>query len=261
MDLPQVEARAESVAIVGAGPAGLSAPTTWPAGHQEHHLRGPARGRRHAAVGVPAYRLPPPSCEYEIDNIRGHGRGDTLNTPHRQGPDPDAPQEPGLPGRLPGRGRPPEPEPAGARRGQQPACWPGVEFLRGVALEAGAQRPGVVVVGGGNVAIDAARTALRLGAAKVTMVTAAPGREAGQSLGDRGGPGRGRALRAPLAAPKDIKGGPDGQVGAWCSRRSLGSSTTTGASRPGTTRPAPRSSAPTASSRPSASAPTLVPGR
>lgn len=47
----------------------------------------------------------------------------------------------------------------------------GVEFLRGVNLGRGMQLSGnVVVIGGGNVAIDVARTATRQGAGKVTML-------------------------------------------------------------------------------------------
>ena len=49
----------------------------------------------------------------------------------------------------------------------------GVEFLRNAGSAAGSLRgkENVVVIGGGNVAIDVARTALRLGAKNVSLVS------------------------------------------------------------------------------------------
>ena len=66
----------------------------------------------------------------------------------------------------------------------------GTDFLRrpssGETLEVGGQR--VVVMGGGNVAMDAARTALRLKAASVQVLSLESLRGAARaSLGVRGG--------------------------------------------------------------------------
>jgi NADPH-dependent glutamate synthase beta subunit-like oxidoreductase len=47
---------------------------------------------------------------------------------------------------------------------------PGIDFLRSTALQQKAKGINVVVVGGGNTAMDAARTALRAGAGRVTVL-------------------------------------------------------------------------------------------
>ena len=58
-----------------------------------------------------------------------------------------------------------------SRANKSTACFTGVEFLRDAA-SAGkpAVKDRVLVIGGGNVAVDVARTALRLGARRVEMV-------------------------------------------------------------------------------------------
>ncbi len=59
-----------------------------------------------------------------------------------------------------------------------PGVYHGLPFLRDVrAAQAPAVGNKVVVIGGGNVAVDAAHTALRLGAKKVTMVSLEPKEE------------------------------------------------------------------------------------
>ena len=63
----------------------------------------------------------------------------------------------------------------------------------------------VVVIGGGNSAIDAARTALRLGAEEVTVVyRRSRGPDAGLRGGDRGGRARGRRSADRSTAPVEI---------------------------------------------------------
>jgi heterodisulfide reductase subunit A-like polyferredoxin len=167
---PEVEPRSEKVAIIGAGPAGLSC---------AYHLarRGiksviyealPVAGGA-LAVGVPAYRLPRSTLEREIANIQRMGVEIKLNTPIgkditfaqlREQYDAvfigvGAPQSFKL--NVPGE--------------DSANVISALDYLQGLALEqevpAGQK---VVVVGGGNVAVDAARSALRQGAQQVTMV-------------------------------------------------------------------------------------------
>ncbi len=170
VEQPQVEPRSEKVAIVGAGPAGLSC---------AYHLarRGiksviyealPVAGGA-LAVGVPAYRLPRQVLQGEVDYIQKMGVEIKLNTPIGQDitfadlkNDYDAvflgvgaPQSFAL--NVPGE--------------DAEGIIPALDYLKAVSLDQPV--PGgksVVVVGGGNVAIDAARTALRKGAEAVTMV-------------------------------------------------------------------------------------------
>ena len=74
----------------------------------------------------------------------------------------------------------------------------GIEFLRKAAARAPSRGSAgdAVVVGGGNTAIDAARTALRLGGrASHGRLSQDPRRDAGAARGDHRGPGGGRQVR------------------------------------------------------------------
>ena len=166
-ELPAEERR--RVAIVGAGPAGLSA---------AHFLARmgyrvvvfealPVAGGM-ARVGIPAYRLPHEVLNREIDEILKLGVELKLNHPIQ---DINGLLEEGFAAiflaigaheaqklRIPGED---------VARG----VFHGVPFLRAVALgEKAYLGERVVVVGGGNTAIDTARTALRLGSSEVTIV-------------------------------------------------------------------------------------------
>ena len=72
-------------------------------------------------------------------------------------------------------------------------------------------RASVAVVGGGNVAMDCVRTALRLGAAKATIVyRRSRGRDAGARRGDPPRRGRGRRVPATLTNPVAFLGDEQG---------------------------------------------------
>ena len=163
--------KAERVAIVGAGPAGLNA---------AYHLgrRGypvtifeslPMAGGM-LAVGIPDYRLPRKNLENDIRFIcqhnveiktgRSFGKDFTIDELLKQGYKAvflaigaHLNQKMNTPGE------------------DADSVIPGISFLRRVSLgekvEVGEK---VAVIGGGNVAIDAARTALRLGAKEVSIV-------------------------------------------------------------------------------------------
>jgi len=184
----EIERPKAKVAIVGAGPAGLSC---------AHHLARmgyqvtvfealPVAGGM-MRVGIPSYRLPRDVLQREIDEILSEGVELKLNTPIRNinslfdagysavfvAIGAHEAQRLGIPGE----------DALGVHHG--------VPFLQGVSL---AERHGVmegfedrfiiafgipiaprvgkttIVVGGGNTAVDASRTALRLGADEVVMV-------------------------------------------------------------------------------------------
>ena len=159
---------AKRVAIVGAGPAGLTAAhflvrmgyrvTVFEA------LPVPGGMMR---VGIPAYRLPREVLEREINEILKLGVELKLNHPIR---DINKLFEEGYEAIFLAIGAH-EPQRLGIRGEDSEGVFHGVPFLRAVSLgekvDIG-QR--VVVIGGGNTAVDTARTALRLGAEEVIIV-------------------------------------------------------------------------------------------
>ncbi|MGA9260597.1 MAG: FAD-dependent oxidoreductase [Desulfobacterales bacterium] len=172
LPLPDITERKEKIAVVGSGPAGLTV---------AYYLR--LKGYQITVfealevlggmlrVGIPDYRLPPDILDREIGHLLRHGIA--VQTGKRLGRDfslPDLEQQGfdavflaigahlGL-----GTGIAGEDEFGGVINA--------VEFLREVNLGS-RRRPGdrVVVVGGGNVAVDAARVAKRLGSESVSIV-------------------------------------------------------------------------------------------
>jgi heterodisulfide reductase subunit A len=161
----------EKVAVIGSGPAGLACahdlatrgyvPTVF---ERESILGGML------ALGIPAYRLPRRHLNQDIEFIRSLGvqfrtgveigRDVTLDELRTQGFDAifvATGAHAGIPMEIPGE--------------NLQGVMQGVTYLRrhalGVAQETGKN---VAVIGGGNTAVDAARTALRAGADKVTIL-------------------------------------------------------------------------------------------
>ena len=157
----------ERIAIVGSGPAGLTAAhdlVKMGYGVTVFEALPVAGGMMR--VGVPEYRLPAELIQREIDDILALGVELKLNT---RVDDVDALLKDGYAAVFLA---------VGAHQGRKlripGADLPGVllntDFLRQVRM---GERPGlgerVLVLGGGNVAIDVARTAVRLGAKEVYM--------------------------------------------------------------------------------------------
>jgi heterodisulfide reductase subunit A-like polyferredoxin len=158
----------ERVAVIGAGPAGLTA------AHDLVRLGYPvtvfealpvAGGMMR--VGVPAHRLPPAIVEREMDDILALGVDLRLNSPVD---DLQTLVDTGYQAVFIAVGA------HGGRRlpipgAGSPDCWLATEFLRRVALDDRPELGGrhVIVLGGGPVAIDVAQTAVRLGAAAVQL--------------------------------------------------------------------------------------------
>ncbi len=162
--------RAETVGIIGAGPAGLAAA-------HDLRLRGFGVTIYEAAsvaggmlaLGIPAYRLPRPILEREIAVILGMGV--TLHLATRVGDDVSVEELRARHDALIIA--------AGAWKGERLRVAGGdadgvvdaLTFLKAVnTSEAPRVGDRVLVVGGGDAAVDAARSALRLGAGEVTIV-------------------------------------------------------------------------------------------
>ncbi len=220
---PTVPDRPEKIAIVGSGPAGLLC---------AYQLRQKGYGTTifealpvaggMLAVGIPSFRLPRPQLNAELDRLRAIGIEILLDTPvglsitfeelrksyaavfvaigaHVE-------RKLGIPGE------------------HLPGVTGGVEFLRRVNLTTRVA-PGqhVLVVGGGNSALDAARAALRCGAAEVTVVYRRTRAEMPADPREIEGAEHEGAKLKFLAAPKSFQSGPDGRVvGLECVKMKLG---------------------------------------
>ncbi len=158
------------VAVIGGGPAGLScAYFLRRLGHSPVIFDSmPALGGQ-LRYGIPEYRLPKAVLDWEIEGIQGLGIEARPNMRFGQDFTLDSLRAEGFQAFFLGLGAW-----VNARLGVEgedaPGVMGGTEYLTTVAL-GGALPPGrkVVVVGGGNTAIDAARTARRLGA-QVTIL-------------------------------------------------------------------------------------------
>jgi glutamate synthase (NADPH/NADH) small chain len=173
-EAPFMPAKAEStgkrVAIVGAGPAGLTAAYyLLAAGHGVTLIDADKQPGGMMRYGIPRFRLPESVIEADIRPIRAMGAEFRMST--RFGTDTDwdtlshdhdalllavgagAAARMAIPGE------------------DHPHVVSGIDFLRAASNgEPGDAGNTVIVVGGGNTAVDAARTALRLGAEQVTIM-------------------------------------------------------------------------------------------
>ena len=156
-------------AVVGGGPAGISAAYQLArAGWKVDLIDAARRPGGLLRSGIPPWRLPRPSLDREIDAVLALGV--TWHGGERLGPDSVAAlaREADAVVLATGQARAVEIDLAtGGLNGVEQ----GLDYLRqaneGLATQQGGH---VVVVGGGNTAIDCARSALRRGAARVTVV-------------------------------------------------------------------------------------------
>ncbi len=163
--------RAERVAVVGAGPAGLTCALDLRAkGYQVTVFEASAKAGGMMRWGIPAYRLPRPILDREIDDILATGIELRTNTTIAGTAGVQQLLAEGYSAVFLGIG-------AGRSRTLKIAGMDldgvmlGIDFLREV--NEGKMPPvgrRVVVIGGGNVAVDVALCARRCGAEDVTMV-------------------------------------------------------------------------------------------
>ena len=158
----------KKVAVVGSGPAGLTAGYYLAkAGHGVTVFEQFSKAGGMMRLGIPDYRLPPEVLDAEIEEITKVGVEIKLNTRIESN---DSLFEQGFdavflgPGSHVGM-------PLGVEGDDLPGVYDGASFLRDVNLGKEVKvGDKVAVIGGGNVAIDGARIALRIGAREVTII-------------------------------------------------------------------------------------------
>ncbi|MBN2270131.1 MAG: FAD-dependent oxidoreductase, partial [Sedimentisphaerales bacterium] len=166
-----IEENGKKVAVIGSGPAGLAAALELRRmGYSitifEKHgvLGGMMR------IGIPEYRLPTDVIERDIQNILDYGIDVKLHS-HIQGQgDIDAMFDDGFEAVFLSVGSHKSMR-MGIEGEDAENVSSGIGFLRNVRLgKRTAVKENVIVIGGGNVAMDCARSALRLGAKNVSIV-------------------------------------------------------------------------------------------
>jgi heterodisulfide reductase subunit A2 len=172
LEIPDIEDRKEKVAVIGSGPAGLTvAYDLRLQGYGVTLFEALPRLGGMLRVGIPDYRLPPEILDKEIGYILRLGV--KAETGVRLGEEItlEGLQADGFAAVFIGIGAHGSLKLGISGEEDTAGVIDAVEFLRNVNLGTG-EKPGrrVAIVGGGNVAIDAARVAKRLGAEDVLVV-------------------------------------------------------------------------------------------
>jgi heterodisulfide reductase subunit A len=234
LPLPEIEDRPEKVAVIGSGPAGLTAAYYLRLkGYQVtifevlDQLGGMLR------VGIPDYRLPSEVLDNEINYILKHGI--EVRTGVRFGLDLSLEnlRENGFSAVFFGIGAQDSIRMHIPGEDKAEGVIDALGFLREVNLGRG-KVPGkrVIVIGGGNVAIDVARVAKRLGAENVTVVYRRSEREMPAYPEEIRGAREESIQFSYLTAPVSIHNQDGKLTGFECIRTELGPPDATGRRRP-----------------------------
>ena len=230
---PEIEEKEERVAIIGSGPAGLAcAYQLRREGYKVTIFEAlPVLGGM-LRVGIPEYRLPKSVLAKEIEEIKRLEIRMETDTPIGKETSIEDLFEQGYKAIFVG---------VGAHRSQRlrvpgedaDGVIHGVDFLRDINLGREVKTKGrVVIIGGGDVAIDSARSALRLGADEVTIVyrrtrVEMPARDEELEAAKREG-----VKIEYLVAPAEILSENGKVTGIRCTRMELGEPDDTGRRRP-----------------------------
>ena len=221
-----------SVAVVGSGPAGLTA--SWQLARKGYRVKifesAPEAGG-FLRLAIPGYRLPQEVVEQDIRNVTALGVEIATSSPVDDVVDLSVQ---GWDAVLLATGTPVSTA-LGVPGEDRVGVLSGLEFLRGIKLGRPVEVRGkrVIVIGGGNVAMDAARSALRLGA-RQALVAYRRGREEMPAHAPEVLDAEQEGARFQfLVAPVEIVARADGQVtGLRCTRMELGKPDASGRRRP-----------------------------
>jgi heterodisulfide reductase subunit A len=235
IDGPGVEvppANGKGVAVVGSGPAGLTA--AWQLARRGYRVKifeaAPVAGG-FLRLAIPAYRLPAEVVDQDISNVTAVGVEIATDSPVT---DLEALRRDGFDAVLVATGTPFSTS-LNVPGEKLDGVVSGLQFLRATRLGSAADLTGkrVVVVGGGNVAMDAARTAVRLGASETT-VAYRRGRQEMPAHKAEVDDAESDGVRFSFQmAPVEVVGEAAGQVtGLRCQRMALGKPDASGRRRP-----------------------------
>jgi len=220
------------VAIVGSGPAGLTA--AWQLALRGYGVKifdaAPEPGG-FLRLAIPAYRLPADVVARDIKNVTDVGV--EIATDSRVD-DLEALRCDGFDAVLVATGTPRSTS-LGIPGEESAGVLGGVEFLRDVRLDQAPDLEGkrVVVVGGGNVAMDAARTARRLGASSVKIAYRRGREEMPAHKPEIDDAEREGVELTFLVSPAEVATGASGDLqGLRCTRMALGAPDESGRRRP-----------------------------
>jgi heterodisulfide reductase subunit A-like polyferredoxin len=166
--LERPEPNGKRVAVVGSGPTGLTAAFQLAKlGYGVKIFEAAPVAGGFLRLGIPSYRLPEAVVERDVENVTGLGVEIEVDSAVN---DPAALRDSGFDAVLVATGTH-RSQGLGVPGEDRLGVMGGTDFLRKVKLGQPVDVSGrkVVVVGGGNVAMDAARVARRLGAASVTV--------------------------------------------------------------------------------------------
>jgi 2-oxoacid:acceptor oxidoreductase gamma subunit (pyruvate/2-ketoisovalerate family) len=225
--------RPQNVAVVGAGPAGLSGAwhlarlgygvTVFDAGHEPGGLM---------RTGIPTYRLPREALDHDIDRILALGVETVMDTRIDHDRLMELTQEFDAVLAATGLQHLTSVDLGVDLGSGSGKVMQGIEFLDAVSREEmSVEGEDVIVVGGGNTAVDAARSAYRLGAASVKIVyrrTRAEMPAIAEEVDDAMDEGiQVEFLTAPLSISRD-----NGKRHLRCQRMELGEPDESGRRRP-----------------------------
>ncbi len=222
------------IAIIGAGPAGLScAYFLARLGYRPTIFESESKPGGMLLQGIPAYRLPRDILKREIKMIENMGVEIKTNT--RLGKDItlDGMRKKGYDAVFIGVGAPVGSS-MGVKGEEIKGVMDGISFLRQYNMT-GKVPVGkkVIVIGGGNAAVDAARTVLRLGAESVTIIYRRTREEMPAYKDEVDEAEREGVEMMFLLAPKDVVAGKDGRVkGMNFAKMKLGEFDRSGRRRP-----------------------------
>jgi len=169
---PTIEDRPEKVAVIGSGPAGLTvAYYLRLKGYQITLFESLDQLGGMLRVGIPDYRLPPEVLDAEIQYLLDHGIAVETGTCLGQNLTLSDLKDRGFAAIFLGVGAHDSLQMRIPGEDQAEEVLDAVQFLRDVNLGS-RSAPGkdIIIIGGGNVAIDAARVVKRLGTRNVTVV-------------------------------------------------------------------------------------------